>query len=235
LPTRVVLGVGFLADGRVAGVAAHERIIYAVNEDGSVSVFCDLSSRLKAPANEIMAAPGGGLYVGPMGFDVLRGDKPVPARLLHVQPSGSIREVGCDLHFPNGMAIAPDGPTLLVAESDANRITAFRMNADGALDDGRVYIDLAGNAEHPDGICVDREGSVWCACPRTAEVVRFSRLGEVQQRLFLGDAHPTSCVLGGDDRQMLIITATTEMPSPDMKFSGKAVLLAVRADVPGVG
>src|SRR5581483_6887789 len=66
--------------------------------------------------------------------------------------------VADDIHFPNGMVITPDGSTLVIAESVAGRLTAFDIAADGTLSGRRVWADgLA-----PDGICIDREGAIWC-------------------------------------------------------------------------
>lgn len=231
LPTRLVLGVGFLADGRVAAVAAMEKTIFAINSDGTFDVFADLSDRLTAPVNEIMAGPMGGLYVGPMGFDIIHGQAPVATHLLYVRPSGEVREVGCELLFPNGMALSRDGSELFVAEGFANRVVAFDVAKDGSLENRRVYVEVA----HPDGICLDESGAVWCASPRNGEVSRVIERNRIQQRLRLDHWRPTSCVLGGDDRRTLFITATDEMPSKGLNFTGKAYLLSARVNIPGVG
>jgi sugar lactone lactonase YvrE len=64
-----------------------------------------------------------------------------------------------DVAFPNGMAITPDGGTLIVAESYANRLTAYDIGADGGLGNRRVWAETPG--DHPDGICIDAEDAVW--------------------------------------------------------------------------
>jgi len=231
LPTRLVLGVGFLADGRVAAVAAMERTIFAINGDGTLDVFADLSDRLTGPVNEIIAGPMGGLYVGPMGFDMLRGEKPAATRLLYVGPAGKVKEVGSELLFPNGMALSRDGSVLFVAETFANRVVAFDVAKDGSLENGRTCVD----STHPDGICLDESGAVWCASPLTGEVLLLAEGNQVQQRLRLDHGHPTSCVLGDEDRRTLFVTATDEMPPQDLNFTGKAFLLSARVSTPGIG
>jgi sugar lactone lactonase YvrE len=52
-----------------------------------------------------------------------------PGRIALVEPEG-VREVADDLAFPNGMAITPDGRILLVAESYAERLTAYDIGLD---------------------------------------------------------------------------------------------------------
>ena len=58
-----------------------------------------------------------------------------------VTPGGNVGQVADDLAFPNGMAISPDGTTLVVAESYANRLTAYDIGSDGGLGNRRVWAD----------------------------------------------------------------------------------------------
>jgi sugar lactone lactonase YvrE len=57
------------------------------------------------------------------------------------------------------MVVTPDNSTLILAESYANRLTAFDIAADGGLSNRRVWADLDGGV--PDGICLDADGAVW--------------------------------------------------------------------------
>lgn len=122
-----------------------------------------------------------------------------------VAPDGSWREVAGDVWFPNGMALADGGATLLVAESHADRITAFDVDDDGSLSGRRVWAQLEPDAA-PDGICLDAEGGLWYAsvpqrhCRLVAEGGEVLRTVEVGQPCF-------SCVLGDDDGHTLYIVA----------------------------
>ena len=64
-----------------------------------------------------------------------------------VTPDGAAREVADGLAFPNGMAISPDGATLIVAESYGNRLTAYDIGRDGGLGGRRTWADTPG--DHP--------------------------------------------------------------------------------------
>jgi sugar lactone lactonase YvrE len=70
------------------------------------------------------------------------------------------QQVADGIAFPNGMVVTPDNRMLIVAESYANRLTAFDIDVDGNLSNRRVWVALEGFA--PDGICLDAEGAVWC-------------------------------------------------------------------------
>jgi sugar lactone lactonase YvrE len=58
-----------------------------------------------------------------------------------VTPEGNVGQVADDLAFPNGMAISPDGGTLIVAESYGNRLTAYDISSDGGLASRRVWAE----------------------------------------------------------------------------------------------
>ena len=67
-------------------------------------------------------------------------DRPgfAPGIVAMITPEGSARRVDDGLSFPNGMLVMPDGQTLIVAESYANRLTAFDIAADGSLSNRRT-------------------------------------------------------------------------------------------------
>ena len=79
-----------------------------------------------------------------------------PGIVAVVLPDGSSQQVADDVWFPNGMVVLDDD-TLVVAESHADRLTAWTITESGALVDRRVWADL-GPGSAPDGICADAEG-----------------------------------------------------------------------------
>ncbi len=107
--------------------------------------------------NEIVVTSGGDVYLNGFEFDLAGGGAPKPGIVALVHPDGSSRVVTDGLQFPNGMALTPDGRTLLVSESFAGRIAAFDIAADGSLTGRRAWAEGVA----PDGICVDAEGAVW--------------------------------------------------------------------------
>ena len=86
-----------------------------------------------------------------------------------VEPDGSARVVADGLMFPNGMALADGGATLLVAEMLAAKVTAFSVAADGSLSDRRVFAELPERI--PDGIALDADGNLWVASSLSAEAL----------------------------------------------------------------
>jgi len=156
------------------------------------------------PWNEIVVDPLGRAFVNMPGS--VPGEEPRPGIVAVVTPDGETRDLAGDLWFPNGMAVTPDGSTLIVAESHAHRLTAFTIAADASLTDRRTWADL-GDAAAPDGICLDADGAVWYAdvpnrhCRRVAEGGRVLETVEVDRGCF-------ACMLGGPDGRLLHIVAT---------------------------
>src|SRR5215510_12069756 len=108
----------------------------------------------------------------------------------------------------NGMAITPDGETLIVAESAGRRLTSFAIGSDGELTRRAVFAELP---YAPDGMCLDAEGAVWAACVTAAQYARVRPGGEIVDTVELEPPRrAVACVLGGPDRTMLyMLTADT--------------------------
>jgi len=155
--------------------SAHRRLLRR-EPDGSLVQHADLSGVSEKPWNDIVVDDRGNAYVNTIGFD-FPGDMFAPGLVVLVTPEGNAGQVADDLAFPNGMAISPDGATLVVAESYANRLTAYDIGSDGGLGNRRVWAETPG--DHPDGICLDAEGAVWYADVGNRHCVRVREGGEV--------------------------------------------------------
>jgi sugar lactone lactonase YvrE len=157
--------------------------------------------------NEVAVDPLGNAFVNNVNFDMSAGFDfalgSVSGLIAVVRPDGTTQQVADTIAFPNGMAITPDGSTLIVAESFASLLTAFDIAPDGTLSNRRVWAQFEGGA---DGISLDSEGAVWCASQNGA--VRVREGGEVTDRIVLeDDLFGFSCALGGPDGRTLAIVA----------------------------
>ena len=221
-------GLGFRPDGTLLVVSMADRTVLAVGPDGT-SVAADLSALASGNCNDMLVDPVGRAYVGNFGYDLIGGAEPAPAELLMVDLDGSVREVARDLWFPNGMVLSADGSTLFVAETSAERITAFTVDDGGDIADRRVFIAAPGL--RPDGLSIDVDDGIWAAVPRAGQLVRIDRHGEITDRLDAPGA--TTCALGGAERRTLFVacspTAEEEVAVRDRPGS----IRATPVDVPG--
>jgi sugar lactone lactonase YvrE len=165
----------------------------------------------------------------PSVFD-FRGGEFAPGLVVLVTPDGSVGQVADDLAFPNGMAISPDGTTLIVAESYANRLTAYDIGSDGGLGNRRVWADTPG--DHPDGICMDAEGAVWYADVGNQHCVRVCEGGEVLATVDL-DRGAFACTLSRGENPRLFVVGQTWGGPGTTPPSGRVV--AFPAPAPGAG
>jgi sugar lactone lactonase YvrE len=195
--------VDWLPDGRLLIVSARDRLLLRREPDGSLATHADLSGLSDYPWNEIVVDGRGTAYVNNIGFEFPCGEF-APGTVALLTPDGSVRQVADGVAFPNGMAVTPDNSTLIVAESYANKLTAFDIVEDGGLSNRRVWADLGDGV--PDGFCLDAEGAVWYADVPNKRCVRVREGGEVLQTIDL-DRGCFACMLGGPDGKTLFLVA----------------------------
>ena len=193
----------WLPDGRLLIVSARDRLLLRREPDGSLATHADLSGLSDYPWNEIVVDGRGTAYVNNIGFEFPCGEF-APGTVALLTPDGSVRQVADGVAFPNGMAVTPDNSTLIVAESYANKLTAFDIVEDGGLSNRRVWADLGDGV--PDGLCLDAEGAVWYADVPNKRCVRVREGGEVLQTIDL-DRGCFACMLGGPDGKTLFLVA----------------------------
>lgn len=226
------MGMGSLPDGRMLIVSSSDGRLLRREPDGSLVTHADLSALSKYPWSDMAVDGRGNAYLGNIGFD-FGGGEFATGILAVVTPDGAAREVADGISFANGIAITPDNATLIIAESYANRLTAFDISADGDLANRRVWAELGDG--FPDGICLDADGAVWYGDVPNKRCVRVREGGEVLRTVQL-DRGCFACVLGGPDRQTLFLVAA-EFSGAESMGGGPRTgqVLTVRAPAPGVG
>ena len=214
------MGTGWLPDGRLLIVSSRDGRLLRREPDGSLVTHADLTSLAEHPWSDMVVDGRGNAYIGNLGFDFPAGEFATGIVAL-VTPDGSARQVADGVAFANGMAVTPDNSTLILAESYANRLTAFDIAADGGLSNRWVWADLAGG--FPDGLCLDAENAVWYGDVPNKRCVRVREGGEVLRTIDL-DRGCFACTLGGADHRTLFLMAA--------EFSGAA---GMAGDAPRTG
>lgn len=196
-------GLGFLPDGRPLVVSMVDRQLLSISPDGT-KLYADLSELATGDANDLLIDAQGRAYVGNFGYDLFGGAEAALADLLVVEPDGSARVAASDLVFPNGMVLLDGSDTLVVAETWANRLTAFDRNPDGTLSNRRVFAQL--DDRTPDGMAIDEADGIWVACFASGEVVRVLDGGAITDRVSFPGKRAVACCLGGPDGRTLYCT-----------------------------
>ncbi|MFV8052763.1 SMP-30/gluconolactonase/LRE family protein [Mycobacterium sp. 48b] len=196
-------GLGFRPDGTLLIVSTERRQVLRYDGD-TVELLADLSDLVPAALGDMVVDEHGRAYVGSQA----RTD----GVIVRIDPDDQVTVVAEHLDFPNGMAITPDGTTLIVAESTARRLSAFTIDADGGLADRRVFAE--GLDGPPDGLAIDAEGGVWAALTLAQEFQRFAVDGQseatVTHRVDAGGRTAIACALGGTEGRTLFLVTTTD-------------------------
>ncbi|MBA3943369.1 MAG: SMP-30/gluconolactonase/LRE family protein [Herpetosiphonaceae bacterium] len=224
--------IDWLPDGRLLVVSGGEGLLLCREPGGSFVTYADLTTLSPYPWNEIVVDGRGNVYVNTIGFDFLGGEF-APGSIALVTADGAVRQVADGVAFPNGMAVTPDNATLILAESYANRLTAFDIAADGSLANRRTWANLDGG--YPDGICLDATGAIWYADVPNKRCVRVREGGEVLQTVDL-DRGCFACMLGGIDNQTLFMVAAAWGGAASMEGGQRTgLVLSVEAPAPRAG
>lgn len=212
-------GLGFMPDGSLLIVSMEDEKLLRL-KDGQMTVHADLARFVTGHPNDMVVDDQGRAYVGNFGYDLLGGAEPKDANLVLVMPNGDARVVADDLVFPNGTVITPDGKTLVVAETFANKLTAFDISEDGSLSGRRTYgaIPDAG----PDGICLDIDGGIWVSGFLAGKFYRMEDGGGITHEVEVPGKRAVACQLGGADGKTLFcltFAGTLDQIAPGNMFS----------------
>jgi sugar lactone lactonase YvrE len=259
-------GLGFGVDGRVYVVSLGHDLLYGFGPGEHPEIVLDLAAVSGTMTfNDAISDARGRLYLGSVGIPAetrassgeLPGDlwlvdtaelvTPRAGRLRITGGPGRLTRVASDLAAPNGMAIRPDGGSLVVAEIRGGRVTVFDIAPDGTLRNRRALTE----ARTSDGITGDRDGGVWMSgLPRGdgTEACGFERVavdGERTDRVHLDlpfGWQAITSLLGDADRRTLYMAvarfdSSQWFSSPDAweHKQSEGQIWAARVEVPGAG
>ena len=234
-------GLGWMPDGSMLIVSMTARALLRLDQ-GRLALHADLSEIATFHCNDMVVDAEGRAYVGNFGFDLDANEingtlgevlaTHGGATMARVDPDGSVHAAADGLMFPNGTVITPDGRTMIVAESFADRLTAYDIGDDGSLSNRRLWADLGGRK--PDGICLDADGAIWVANPVVNECFRVAEGGDILD-VIETDNRCFACMLGGPDRRTLFMLTSRYSLAVEAAVHRSGNVLIADVDVPGVG
>jgi gluconolactonase len=152
--------------------------------------------------NDLAADANGGVYFTASGSDSEKSGK-----IYYLKADGVPRQVAAGIGYANGIAVAPGGKQLYVAESSADRILRFDISADGSLGKQYSFVDLnivlaanPGNRHTPDGIRIDKHGHILAGLYRGGGVAVFDTDGRLISQVDLpGQHHASLAIAPGEE------------------------------------
>lgn len=224
LPGHAPAGLGFRPDGTLLIVSTERRVVLGYDGE-TVTEIADLSRIAPASLGDMVVDGAGRAYIGSQARE--------GGIIARLDPDDSVTVVADDLDFPNGMAITPDGRTLIVAESIGRRLTAYDIDHEGGLSGRRVFAE--GLDGPPDGIALDEAGGVWTAMTLAHQFERVVAGGAVTDRIDIGDRAAIACMLGGPERRTLFLVSSSDAYPQRLVGTRRSCVETVKVDVPGAG
>ena len=233
-------GMTLDADGRVS-VAGHARRnvwrMESVDPKAQITVLADSyqGKKLNSP-NDLVYKSDGSLYFTdpPYGLQTQSDADPqkelqvngvyrIPGARQHKPGAAPDRDklqlVIKDLARPNGLAFSPDEKFLYVAESGKKQWFRYRVQPDGSLTDGALFLDASTDPAEggPDGLRVDEKGNIYGSGPGGVWIISpdGKHIGtiKVPERV-------SNVAWGDQDGKTLYITASTSLYRIKLKIAG---------------
>jgi gluconolactonase len=200
------------------------RRVTRTERDGTLTILADTyrGRRLNSP-NDVVVKSDGTIYFTdpPYGITPDRQEQPVQGVYRLPLNGGALMLVADDFEKPNGLAFSPDERTLYINDSSRRHIRVFDVQPDGSVSDGRIFHDLNVDAPGaPDGMKVDSEGRLYCTGPGGVWV--FDSDGHHLGTIGVPEK-PANCAWGGDDWQILYVTARTSVYAIGLQARGISV------------
>ncbi len=185
--------------------------IWAIAPDKKAQIVVDVKRGecVNGP-NDLAFAPRGDFYFTDPIWDGVSGVSHC-ARLKNGTWKTTVFAGG--FHFPNGVAVAPDGRAIFVAETQRNRVWKIQIKSDGTSGKKRVWCYLPKVAHEwngPDGMRFDRRGRLFVAHNGNHAIQVISPLGRVLETLDAGGAGPTNLDFSRDQKTLYVSNSETD-------------------------
>jgi gluconolactonase len=201
------IGNRFDAQGRLYTCESHSRRVTRTDKKGKVEILAERwqSKRLNAP-NDLAVRKEGDVYFTDPAFGNQQDTRELDFfGVYHISRKGELEVIAKPKGRPNGIALAPDGRTLYVSNSDERNVRAYDLDKGGAVSNERTLI--SGIEGVPDGICIDEKGDLYVAANK---ILVYSPEGK-PLGMIPTEETPSNCAFGDPDLASLYITARTSV------------------------
>ncbi len=166
--------------------------------------------RFNSPNDAVYNKKGDLFFTDPpygLEFNMQDTLKEIPFQGVYmVKPSGEVKLLIDSLTRPNGIALTPDEKTLIVANSDQNRLRWYAYDFAGdSLVKERIFYDataIAGTQKgSADGMKIDKNGNIFATGPGGVWI--FDRKGKVLGKIKFPEA-TSNCALSPDQKTLYV-------------------------------
>lgn len=130
--------------------------------------------------------------------------------LYRVEHDWRVRKALDGLIISNGMGWSPDQRLMYLADSGQGCIYVLDFDPEeGQVRNRRVFAPPLQGRGVADGLTVDTDGCVWCACWDGACVLRYDPSGRLDRAIEMPVPRPTSLTFGGSALKTLMVTSAS--------------------------
>jgi gluconolactonase len=198
-------GLAFHRDGTlyVADEGEHLHGVLCVAFDGTITPWVqEYQGRPLNGANDLVFDQNGVLYFSdPWGSSL---EQPIGG-FYRAFPDGRLEQIDHGLAFPNGVAVAPAGDAVFLAETWHNRILRYEIKRDGSVGERLVFAHLSGRPG-PDGMAFDESGNLYVAHFGEGRVDVLDPAGAQIGQIDVPGKKTTNVAFGGHDGTTVVIT-----------------------------
>jgi gluconolactonase len=209
-------GNTFDTRGRLYSCEGGARRVTRTDRRGRIEVLADKwqGKRFNAP-NDIVVRHDGQIYFTDPAFGDAMDTRELDFYgVYHLTPKGELELVAKPKGRPNGLALAPDGKTLYVDNSDERNVRAYDLDRGGHASNERVII--SGIEGVPDGMKVDSRGNLYITAQ---SVFVYTPEGKLLGKIEIPET-PANCAFGDADFQTLYVTARTSVYRVQLNVKG---------------
>ena len=210
-------GMYFDNDGQLLACAdEHNRIVRFDDRKEMYTLFESYEGKHLNGPNDLWVSPTGDIYFTDPYYhrDYWEEDhaEAQDARGVYLlSRDGKVSRVSEEYKQPNGLIGTPDGKTLYVADINDRKIWKYTVQPDGTLSDRTFFAP-----EGSDGMTIDEQGNVYLTM---GKVWVYSPQGELIAEIEVPE-HPSNVCFGGEERDILFITARTSVYTLKMNTKG---------------
>jgi gluconolactonase len=211
-------GLYFDKKGNLIACADLNNELWSIDPRGKATILVkDYKGKKLNGPNDAWIAPNGGIYFtdpfykrpywnrGPMEQD--------GQHVYYLAPyRKKLTRVIDDLVQPNGIIGTPDGGTLYVADIGDRKTYVYKVGADGALSNRKLFCSMGS-----DGMTIDNEGNIYLT---GRGVTVFDSDGRQIEHIDVPQGWTANVCFGGKDRHTLFITAQTGLYALQMRVKG---------------
>jgi len=197
-------GNAFDAEGRLYTCETHARRVTRRDKKGAMEVLAERweGKRFNAP-NDIVVSRAGHVWFTDPAFGEQSDHRELDFYgVYHIPPKGPVKLIARSTGRPNGIALAPSGKLLFVADSDQRSVRAYDVDRNGEVSNERIFVSKLPGP--PGGLRTDEKGNLYVAA---GDVLIYTPEGTLLRKIETG-TRISNLGFGETDLHSLVLTGS---------------------------